>query len=116
MASKKSEKIDFLKIDCEGLEWKVLKGIEKNDWKKILDNCYCVHHCWNITVHIRLLLSKHLLIQKTRLIVSECSQELKKAVDMNKTWCAPNNIRIGQCEDDIYVCLCSSPGDLGISE
>ncbi len=62
------------------------------------------------------LLSKHLLIQKTRLIVSECSQELKKAVDMNKTWCAPNNIRIGQCEDDIYVCLCSSPGDLGISE
>ena len=31
----KIEKIDFLKIDCEGLEWKVLKGIKKHDWKKI---------------------------------------------------------------------------------
>lgn len=62
------------------------------------------------------LLSKHLIVQKARSVISECNRALEDAREMNKTWCTSNNVRIGQCEDDIYVCLCSSPGDLGISE
>lgn len=29
------EKIDLLKIDCEGAEWAVLMGIQEADWQKI---------------------------------------------------------------------------------
>ena len=36
-----------MKIDCEGLEWNVLKGIEKNDWDKILSCVIEVHNINN---------------------------------------------------------------------
>ena len=41
--SKKINHIDFLKIDCEGLEWEVLKGIQKHDWIKIKSCVIEVH-------------------------------------------------------------------------
>ena len=31
-------KIDLLKLDCEGHEWEVLRGINENDWSKIDKN------------------------------------------------------------------------------
>ena len=40
---KSIEKIDFLKIDCEGINWKVLKGIKDEDWKKIKSCVIEVH-------------------------------------------------------------------------
>ena len=43
LKKEKIEQIDFLKIDCEGLEWKVLKGIKKNDWEKIKSCVIEVH-------------------------------------------------------------------------
>jgi FkbM family methyltransferase len=38
------EKIDLLKIDCEGAEWQVLQGIEANDWSKIKSMVIEVHN------------------------------------------------------------------------
>jgi hypothetical protein len=55
--------------------------------------------------------AQHLLIQKTELAIDECTSELKEKKHMLKTWCTHERIRIGQCKDAIYVCLCSSPGD-----
>ena len=47
IAKEKISKINFLKIDCEGLEWNVLKGIENNDWDKILSCVIEVHNINN---------------------------------------------------------------------
>jgi FkbM family methyltransferase len=38
------EKIDLLKIDCEGAEWQVLQGISASDWPKIKSMVIEVHN------------------------------------------------------------------------
>ena len=58
------------------------------------------------------LLAQQLLVQRTKLAIEQCTSELKEEKYMLKTWCTHERIRIGQCKDEIYVCLCSSPGDL----
>ncbi len=61
------------------------------------------------------LLSKHLLVQKAKTAIDECTTVLKEESRMLRTWCTHERIRIGQCDDEIYVCLCSSPGDFSES-
>jgi len=51
------------------------------------------------------------VIEESALAVVKCEHNLVKERNMLKTWCTSQNIRIGQCEDEIYICLCSSPGD-----
>ena len=41
--TEKIDKIDLLKIDCEGLEWQALKGIKDTDWGKIKSCVIEVH-------------------------------------------------------------------------
>ena len=45
--SKKINKIDLLKMDCEGHEWEVIKGIEDQDWSKIKSIVMEVHNIDN---------------------------------------------------------------------
>ena len=45
--SEKIQKIDLLKIDCEGAEWDVLTGISDNDWLKIKSIVIEVHNIEN---------------------------------------------------------------------
>ena len=55
--------------------------------------------------------SHYLLAQKTNVTLDRCERELEQERRMLRTWCDPSRIRIGQCEDEVYVCLCSSPDD-----
>jgi len=41
------KKINLLKIDCEGLEWNVLMGIQESDWKKIESIVMEIHNIEN---------------------------------------------------------------------
>ena len=56
------------------------------------------------------------MIQKSRTVINECTDALQEKRRMLKTWCTHERIRIGQCDDEVYVCLCSSPGDFSESE
>ena len=49
--------IDLLKIDCEGAEWSVLKGIRESDWPKIKSLVIEVHDIDGRLQHVRQLLS-----------------------------------------------------------
>ena len=55
----KIEKIDLLKIDCEGLEWNVLMGIEEIDWDKIKSIVMEVHNIEDRLKNTISLLKKH---------------------------------------------------------
>jgi FkbM family methyltransferase len=52
------DKIDLLKIDCEGAEWSVLKGISNSDWPKIKSLVIEVHDIDNRLENVRKLLSE----------------------------------------------------------
>jgi len=77
IANEKISKIHFLKIDCEGLELKVLQGIKKNDWNKILS---CVVEVHNINKRLdkicklleengfKIILEKEKSLKKTKLV------------------------------------------------
>lgn len=58
--------------------------------------------------------SHYLLTQKTNVALDRCEQELEVERRMLRTWCEPSRIRIGQCEDEVYVCLCSSPDEFDL--
>ena len=45
--SENIQKIDLLKIDCEGAEWDVLSGIKEADWLKIKSIVIEVHDTEN---------------------------------------------------------------------
>lgn len=47
IASENIQQIDLLKIDCEGAEWDVLKGITEDDWSKIKSIVIEVHNTEN---------------------------------------------------------------------
>jgi len=53
------EKINLLKIDCEGLEWNVLMGIKKSDWAKIESIVMEIHDIKNRLKDTVKLLKKH---------------------------------------------------------
>ena len=53
------EKINLLKIDCEGLEWNVLMGIKEADWKKIESIVMEVHDIENRLQNTIALLKKY---------------------------------------------------------
>ena len=53
------EKIDLLKIDCEGAEWDVLQGVKNEDWLKIKSLVIEVHDINNRLNNIQELLSSH---------------------------------------------------------
>ena len=61
------------------------------------------------------LLAHHLVIQRTSHLLDECAYSLATEAKMLNTWCTSDTLRIGQCEDEIYVCLCSAPEDFKIS-
>ena len=48
--------IDLLKIDCEGAEWSVLKGINDEDWSKIKSLVIEVHDIEGRLENVRKLL------------------------------------------------------------
>ena len=52
------EQIDLLKIDCEGAEWSVLKGIGDSDWPKIKSMVIEVHDIDNRLDNVKKLLSE----------------------------------------------------------
>ncbi|MBH75800.1 MAG: hypothetical protein CMP68_01365 [Flavobacteriales bacterium] len=77
IANEKISKIHFLKIDCEGLEWKVLQGIKNNDWEKILSCVIEVHNINNRLEKIckllesngfKIILEKEKSLKKTKLV------------------------------------------------
>lgn len=55
----KIQKIDLLKIDCEGAEWDVLQGIKSEDWPKIKSLVIEVHDIDNRLNIIQDLLKTH---------------------------------------------------------
>ena len=55
----KIEKIDLLKIDCEGLEWNVLMGITETDWDKIKSIVMEIHNIEDRLKNTIILLKKH---------------------------------------------------------
>jgi nonribosomal peptide synthetase DhbF len=52
-------RIDLLKIDCEGAEWEVLRGIAAADWPKIQQVVVEVHDHDGRADQVRALLSSH---------------------------------------------------------
>jgi FkbM family methyltransferase len=53
------DRIDLLKIDCEGAEWDVLQGIAKEDWSKIKSLVVEVHDVDNRLNKIKELLAQN---------------------------------------------------------
>ena len=56
--SENIEQIDLLKIDCEGAEWSVLKGIIDSDWPKIKSMVIEVHDIDNRLKNVKKLLTE----------------------------------------------------------
>lgn len=56
---KEIERIDLLKIDCEGAEWEVLQGIAAEDWPKIKQVVAEVHNDNNRLEQVKQLLTTH---------------------------------------------------------
>ena len=50
------KKVDLLKIDCEGKEWDILRGVEEQDWSKINSIVVEVHNIDNRLANIQELL------------------------------------------------------------
>ena len=84
----------------------------KKYWMTIL-GCFLASVCLFMS---GFLLAHQLVIQKTTTVVNECFDTLEKKQQMLRTWCVTDQIRIGQCEEEIYVCLCASPDDFDLSE
>ena len=71
----KIDKIDLLKIDCEGAELAAIKGINEDDWKKIKKVVVEVHDMENRVEFISDLLRRHGLTK----IVKEKEKEIGRA-------------------------------------
>ena len=59
MAEENVDRIDLLKVDCEGAELKVLQGISDKDWPKIKSAVIEVHDLEGRLETIRGLLEKN---------------------------------------------------------
>ncbi len=75
----KIEKIDLLKIDCEGAELSAIKGIKEEDWKKINKVVVEVHDMENRVEFISDLLRRHGLTK----IVKEKEKALEETALYN---------------------------------